>query len=70
MFMDMDKMVGADFERGLAALKTQAESASKDAARNRKRRQIVSRPSDTPSAWALGKKIVSRVQLTGRVTSS
>jgi hypothetical protein len=29
LFMDMDKMVGADFERGLAALKTAAESAAK-----------------------------------------
>ncbi len=29
LFMDMDKMVGGDFERGLAALKTIAESAPK-----------------------------------------
>jgi len=29
LFMDMDKMVGGDFERGLAALKTAAESAPK-----------------------------------------
>jgi hypothetical protein len=29
MFMDMDKMVGADFERGLASMKTLAESAPK-----------------------------------------
>lgn len=30
LFMNMDKMVGGDFERGLAALKTVAESASKE----------------------------------------
>jgi hypothetical protein len=29
LFMDMDKLVGADFERGLASLKTIAESAPK-----------------------------------------
>jgi surface antigen len=29
LFMDMDKMVGGDFERGLAALKSAAESAPK-----------------------------------------
>ena len=29
MFMDMDKMVGDDFERGLAAMKTVAEAAAK-----------------------------------------
>jgi len=29
MFMDMDKMVGADFERGLASMKTLAEAAPK-----------------------------------------
>jgi hypothetical protein len=29
MFMDMDKMVGGDFERGLASMKTVAESAPK-----------------------------------------
>jgi|SRR5882724_5010975 len=29
LFMDMDKMVGGDFERGLAAMKTAAESAPK-----------------------------------------
>ena len=29
MVMDMDKMLGADFERGLAAMKTAAESAAK-----------------------------------------
>ena len=29
LFMDMDKMIGGYFERGLAALKTEAESASK-----------------------------------------
>jgi Polyketide cyclase / dehydrase and lipid transport len=29
MFMDMDKMVGGDFERGLASMKTLAESAPK-----------------------------------------
>ena len=28
MFMNMDKLVGSDFERGLAALKTQAESGA------------------------------------------
>jgi uncharacterized protein YndB with AHSA1/START domain len=28
LFMDMDKLVGGDFERGLAALKTVAESAA------------------------------------------
>lgn len=32
LFMDMDKMVGADFERGLAAMKTAAESAPKPVA--------------------------------------
>lgn len=32
LFMDMDKLVGADFERGLAAMKTAAESAPKPAA--------------------------------------
>ncbi|MFO0757224.1 MAG: SRPBCC family protein [Byssovorax sp.] len=32
MFMDMDKMVGGDFERGLAALKQVAESAPAPAA--------------------------------------
>jgi hypothetical protein len=31
MFMDMDKMVGGDFEKGLAAMKTLAESAPKPA---------------------------------------
>jgi hypothetical protein len=31
LFMDMDKMIGADFERGLAAMKTAAESAPKAA---------------------------------------
>lgn len=31
LFMDMDKMVGADFERGLAAMKTAAETAPKAA---------------------------------------
>jgi Polyketide cyclase / dehydrase and lipid transport len=31
LFMDMDKMIGADFERGLAAMKTAAEAASKAA---------------------------------------
>jgi hypothetical protein len=29
MFMDMDKMVGADFERGLAAIKSTVEGSSK-----------------------------------------
>ncbi len=29
LFMDMDKMIGADFERGLAAMKTAAEAAPK-----------------------------------------
>jgi len=29
LFMDMDKLVGGDFEKGLAALKTVAESAPK-----------------------------------------
>lgn len=29
MFMDMDKMVGADFERGLASMKAVAESSAK-----------------------------------------
>jgi hypothetical protein len=29
LFMDMDKMVGSDFERGLAAMKTLAEGAPK-----------------------------------------
>ena len=29
LFVDFDKMVGADFEKGLAALKTAAESAPK-----------------------------------------
>ncbi|MFI5302854.1 MAG: polyketide cyclase, partial [Polyangiales bacterium] len=28
-FMDMDKMVGGDFERGLASMKSAAESAAK-----------------------------------------
>ena len=28
LFMDMDKTVGGDFERGLAALKAQAEAAA------------------------------------------
>lgn len=31
MFMNMDKMVGPDFERGLASLKTVAETAAKNA---------------------------------------
>jgi hypothetical protein len=31
LFMDMDKMIGADFEKGLAAMKTAAESAPKAA---------------------------------------
>jgi hypothetical protein len=31
LFMDMDKMLGADFEKGLAAMKTAAEAASKAA---------------------------------------
>jgi hypothetical protein len=30
MFMDMDKMVGGDFEKGLASLKTIAEAAGKN----------------------------------------
>lgn len=30
LFMDMDKMVGADFEKGLASLKAQSESAVKE----------------------------------------
>jgi hypothetical protein len=29
LFMDMEKMVGGDFERGLTALKAAAESAPK-----------------------------------------
>jgi hypothetical protein len=29
LFMDMDKLVGADFERGLAAMKTVSENAAK-----------------------------------------
>lgn len=32
MFMDMDKMVGGDFERGLASMKTGAEASAKKAA--------------------------------------
>jgi hypothetical protein len=32
LFMDMDKMVGGDFERGLANLKQVAESAPRPAA--------------------------------------
>ncbi|MFL5349518.1 MAG: SRPBCC family protein [Hyalangium sp.] len=32
MFMNMDKMVGGDFERGLAAMKTVAEASAKKAA--------------------------------------
>ncbi|MBE2254079.1 MAG: SRPBCC family protein [Myxococcus sp.] len=32
LVMDMDKMVGADFEKGLATLKTHAEAAAKKAA--------------------------------------
>jgi len=31
LFMDMDKMVGGDFERGLASLKTVSEAAAADA---------------------------------------
>jgi Polyketide cyclase / dehydrase and lipid transport len=31
LFMDMDKMIGADFEKGLAAMKTAAEAAPKAA---------------------------------------
>jgi hypothetical protein len=31
MFMDMDKLIGGDFEKGLAAMKTAAESAPKPA---------------------------------------
>src|SRR5262249_7146798 len=31
LFMDMDKMIGGDFERGLTAMKTAAESAPKPA---------------------------------------
>ena len=34
LFMDMDKMVGGDFEKGLAAMKTAAESAPKANAAN------------------------------------
>src|SRR5262249_39815170 len=33
LFMDFDKMVGGDFERGLAALKAIAESQKTDAAK-------------------------------------
>ena len=33
MFMDMDKMVGGDFEKGLAALKSVAESAARNQSR-------------------------------------
>ena len=29
LVMDMDKMIGPDFERGLAAMKTAAENAAK-----------------------------------------
>jgi hypothetical protein len=29
MFMDMDQLVGADFERGLAAMKSVSEAAAK-----------------------------------------
>lgn len=29
LFMNMDRMVGADFERGLAAMKTVAEAAAR-----------------------------------------
>ncbi|MBX5481712.1 MAG: SRPBCC family protein [Myxococcaceae bacterium] len=32
LFMDMDKMIGADFEKGLAAMKTVAEAEAKKAA--------------------------------------
>lgn len=32
LFMDMDKMVGADFEKGLASMKTASEKAATDAA--------------------------------------
>jgi carbon monoxide dehydrogenase subunit G len=32
MFMDMDKMIGKDFEQGLASMKTAAESAAKASA--------------------------------------
>ena len=32
MFMDMDKMVGKDFEQGLASMKAAAESAAKASA--------------------------------------
>ena len=32
LFMDMDSLVGSDFERGLEAMKGRAESAAKDAA--------------------------------------
>jgi len=31
MFMDMDKMIGGDFEKGLAELKTIAETSAKSA---------------------------------------
>jgi hypothetical protein len=31
VFMDMDKMIGPDFERGLAAMKAAAEAAPKAA---------------------------------------
>jgi hypothetical protein len=31
LFMDMDKMIGGDFEKGLAAMKTAAEAAPKAA---------------------------------------
>ena len=33
VFMDMDKMVGPDFEKGLASLKTLSEAAAKEAAK-------------------------------------
>src|SRR5262249_51462751 len=36
MFMDMDKMIGGDFERGLSGLKTAAESAPKPNAEGEK----------------------------------
>jgi Polyketide cyclase / dehydrase and lipid transport len=36
LFMDMDKMVGRDFEKGLAAMKTAAEKAATDAAAAKK----------------------------------
>jgi hypothetical protein len=32
LVMDMDKMVGPDFEKGLASMKTAAEKAAADAA--------------------------------------